>query len=54
MNIDKLIAELKSLSPYQLQILKQQLDDYNERKMLETTGRLILGFVGLLFWFLTK
>ena len=54
MNIEKLLSELKSLDPYQMQILKQQIEEHNERKMIETVGRLILGFTGLLFWFLTR
>lgn len=54
MNIEKLLTELKSLDPYQMQILKDQLAEHNERKMIETVGRLILGFTAMLIWFLTK
>lgn len=54
MNIEKLLSELKSLDPYQQMALRQALDDYNERKMIETVGKLFLGLVGLIFWFLAK
>lgn len=54
MNIEKLLNELKGLNPYQLQILKDQLAEHNERKMIETVGRLILGFTAMMIWFLTR
>jgi hypothetical protein len=52
MDIENLIEQLAHMDPYKTAILRQQLEERNERKTLALVGRLILGFFALLFWFL--
>ena len=52
MDIENLIEQLAHMDPYKTAILRQQLEERNERKMIQLIGRLLLGFFALLFWLL--
>ena len=52
MDIEKLLNELAHMDPYKLQVLKDQLEEHNERKMIALIGRLLLSGMALLFWLL--
>ena len=52
MNLEKLLDQLAHLDPYKVQILKDQLEEHNERKMIALIGRLVLSGMALLFWLL--
>lgn len=52
MDIEKLLDQLAHMDPYKVQILKDQLEEHNERKMIALIGRLVLSGMALLFWLL--
>ena len=53
MNLEKLLADLNKLDPYKTAVVRNQLDAYNERKMISMLLRYALIGFGILVYLMT-
>lgn len=53
MDFEKLLDDLRNLDPYKLQILRDQLDAHNERKMINMILRYAVAGFGIMVYLLT-